>query len=123
MMTASSASSRNTGSAKKKRWQLPEVSVTHDEQRMMAATQSWTKLTYDERMPQGSSARGSHETAHYAIATAFMAAGMMLPGMCAGYLQEWMGYRTFFIWVTACCAITFLVTAFLKIDPEFGRKS
>lgn len=67
-------------------------------------------------------ARGSHETAHYAIATAFMAAGMMLPGMFAGYLQERMGYRTFFIWVTACCAITFLVTAFLKIDPEFGKK-
>lgn len=60
-------------------------------------------------------ARGSHETAHYAIATAFMAAGMMLPGMFAGYLQEWMGYRTFFIWVTACCAITFLVAAWVKI--------
>ena len=67
-------------------------------------------------------ARGSHETAHYAIATAFMAAGMMLPGMFAGYLQEWMGYRTFFLWVTACCAVTFLVTAFLHIDPEFGKK-
>ena len=60
-------------------------------------------------------ARGSHETAHYAIATAFMAAGMMLPGMFAGYLQEWMGYRTFFIWVTACCAVTFLVSAWVKI--------
>ena len=67
-------------------------------------------------------ARGSHETAHYAIATAFMAAGMMLPGMFAGYLQEAMGYRTFFIWVCACCAITFIVTAFLRIDPEFGKK-
>lgn len=22
----------------------------------------------------------------------------------------------------ACCAITFLVTAFLKIDPNFGKK-
>ena len=22
----------------------------------------------------------------------------------------------------ACCAITFLVTAFLKIDPDFGKK-
>ena len=63
-------------------------------------------------------ARGSHETAHYAIATAFMAAGMMLPGMFAGYLQEWMGYRTFFIWVTVCCAITFLVSAFVKIKEE-----
>jgi len=60
-------------------------------------------------------ARGSHETAHYAIATAFMAAGMMLPGMFAGYLQEWMGYRTFFIWVTACCAITFIVAKQVKI--------
>ncbi|MBO4443371.1 MAG: MFS transporter [Bacteroidaceae bacterium] len=67
-------------------------------------------------------ARGSHETAHYAIATAFMAAGMMLPGMFAGYLQEWMGYRLFFIWVTACCLVTFLVTAFLRIDPSFGKK-
>ena len=59
-------------------------------------------------------ARGRHETAHYAIATAFMAAGMMLPGMFAGYLQEWMGYGTFFIWVTACCAVTFLVSAWMK---------
>jgi PAT family beta-lactamase induction signal transducer AmpG len=68
-------------------------------------------------------ARGSHETAHYAIATAFMAAGMMLPGMFAGYLQEFMGYRTFFIWVTACCTITFLVAALVKFDPEFGKKA
>ena len=68
-------------------------------------------------------ARGKHETAHYAIATAFMAAGMMLPGMFAGYLQEWMGYRMFFVWVTACCAVTFLVTAFLRIDPQFGKKT
>ena len=58
-------------------------------------------------------ARGTHETAHYAIATAFMAAGMMLPGMMAGALQEMMGYRLFFIWVMACCAVTFIVSAFL----------
>ena len=32
------------------------------------------------------------------------------------------GYRMFFIIVMACCAITFLVTAFLKIDPNFGKK-
>ena len=67
-------------------------------------------------------ARGNYETAHYAIATAFMAAGMMIPGMFAGYLQELMGYRMFFIWVTACCLVTFLVAAFLRIDPEFGKK-
>lgn len=66
-------------------------------------------------------ARGTHETAHYAIATAFMAAGMMLPGMMAGALQEWMGYRGFFIWVMACCAVTFIVSGFLKIDRDFGK--
>ena len=67
-------------------------------------------------------ARGTHETAHYAIATAFMAAGMMLPGMMAGALQEWMGYQGFFIWVMACCAVTFAVSAFLKIEDGFGKK-
>jgi len=67
-------------------------------------------------------ARGTHETAHYAIATAFMAAGMMLPGMLSGFLQEWMGYRLFFIWIMGCCAVTFVVSAFLKIDKDFGKK-
>lgn len=46
----------------------------------------------------------------------------MLPGMVSGYLKDMVGYRLFFIIVMACCAITFLVTAFLKIDPEFGKK-
>jgi PAT family beta-lactamase induction signal transducer AmpG len=67
-------------------------------------------------------ARGTHETSHYAIATAFMAAGMMLPGMLSGVLQEWMGYRGFFLWIMACCAVTFVVSAFLKIDKDFGKK-
>ena len=25
----------------------------------------------------------------------FMALGMMLPGMISGYIQEWLGYKTF----------------------------
>ena len=66
--------------------------------------------------------RGSHSTAHYAICTAFMALGMMLPGMAAGWLQEAMGYSLFFVWIMLCCGATFAVTALLKIDPEFGRK-
>ena len=67
-------------------------------------------------------ADGEHKTAHYAICTAFMALGMMLPGMAAGWLQELMGYQYFFLWIMVCCSITFLVTAYLKIDPEFGKK-
>ena len=65
---------------------------------------------------------GEHKTAHYAICTAFMALGLMLPGMAAGWLQEQMGYVNFFWWVMGCCLVTLLVTALLKIDPEFGKK-
>ncbi len=65
---------------------------------------------------------GRHKTAHYAICTGFMALGMMLPGMAAGWLQETIGYRHFFIWTMICCAATIGVCAFLKIDPSFGRK-
>ncbi|MBQ8657286.1 MAG: MFS transporter [Prevotella sp.] len=65
---------------------------------------------------------GEHKTAHYAICTGFMALGMMLPGMMAGWLQEAIGYRHFFIWTIICCVATFLVCAFIKIDPNFGKK-
>lgn len=65
---------------------------------------------------------GKHKTAHYAICTGFMALGMMLPGMAAGWLQETIGYRHFFIWTMICCAATIGICAFLKIDPNFGRK-
>lgn len=67
-------------------------------------------------------ANGEHKTAHYAICTAFMALGMMIPGMVAGWLQEVMGYQMFFIWIMVCTLATFAVTALLRIDPEFGKK-
>lgn len=65
---------------------------------------------------------GEHKTAHYAICTGFMALGMMLPGMSAGWLQETIGYRHFFVWTIICCAATIAVCAFIKIDPNFGKK-
>ena len=67
-------------------------------------------------------AQGKYPTAHFAISTAFMSLGMMLPGMFAGKLQESMGYENFFIWVTACTLITFIVSALVKIDPNFGKR-
>ncbi len=66
--------------------------------------------------------QGEFKTSHYALCTAFMALSMMIPGLFAGALQEAVGYKTFFIIVMACCSITFLVTSFLKIDPNFGKK-
>ena len=65
---------------------------------------------------------GSFKTAHYALCTAFMALGMMLPGMAAGWLQEIMGYQHFFIWVMICTLPAFCILPFMKIDSDFGKK-
>ncbi len=67
-------------------------------------------------------AEGEYKTSHYAICTAFMALGMMIPGMFAGWLQELLGYRHFFAWVMICSIIPIIATSLLKIDPEFGKK-
>ncbi|TFH49324.1 MAG: MFS transporter, partial [Bacteroidia bacterium] len=66
---------------------------------------------------------GNYKTAHYAICTGFMALGMMLPGMIAGWLQEQLGYNHFFLWVMICSVVPLIAVALLKINPEFGKKS
>lgn len=65
---------------------------------------------------------GEFRTAHYAICTGFMALGMMLPGMAAGWLQELIGYEGFFWWIMVCCIATIGVTAFIKVPESFGKK-
>ena len=80
-------------------------------------------------------AQGEYKTAHYALCTGFMALGMMLPGMAAGWIQENIaalaqkilptsmgGYPLFFIWVCICTIPGFILTAMLKIPAEFGMK-
>lgn len=63
---------------------------------------------------------GEFKTSHYAICTAFMALSMMIPGFVAGYIEEAVGYSTFF-WIANACsvttfAITYLVYRQLKSD-------
>lgn len=65
---------------------------------------------------------GEHKTAHYAICTGFMALGMMLPGMVAGWLQELLGYKHFFLVIMLLAIPTLAVIPFMKIDPKFGVK-
>ena len=72
-------------------------------------------------------ADGPYKTSHYAICTAFMALGMMLPGMAAGFIKEELlgnSYINFFWWVLACNFATWLVTALVRkhINPEYGAK-
>lgn len=78
--------------------------------------------------------RGESATSHYAFCTAFMAIGMMVPGMCAGWIFEWFekyelfasgfnqGFVNFFWLVVLSSTLTFLACAFVKINPEFGKK-
>lgn len=68
-------------------------------------------------------ADGPYKTSHYAICTAFMALGMMLPGMWSGWLQELIGYNHFFIWTLICCVATWFVTSLIKVNPNYGKKT
>ncbi|HEY3373331.1 MAG TPA: MFS transporter [Prolixibacteraceae bacterium] len=65
---------------------------------------------------------GENKTAHFAIATAFMALGMMLPGIFSGWLQEIVGYKNFFVWVMLCMIPGMIPVFFVKVKPGFGIK-
>lgn len=67
-------------------------------------------------------AEGKSKTSHYAIATGFMALGMMLPGMLSGFMQEWLGYGGFFIWVVIAALPALLLLPFLKYPADYGKK-
>jgi len=68
-------------------------------------------------------AEGENKTAHFAIATGFMALSMMLPGMFSGWLQEIIGYKHFFVWVMLCMIPGVIPVLFLNVKPDFGKKS
>ena len=65
---------------------------------------------------------GPKKTSHYALCTGLMAAGMMIPGAYSGDLARYFGYTNFFLWVCICTIPGLLMTAFLKIDPSYGKK-
>ncbi|MBF2709079.1 MFS transporter [Flavobacterium soyangense] len=68
-------------------------------------------------------ADGESKTSHYSIATGFMALGMMLPGMLSGYIQEYLGYASFFIWVLCATVPGLILSRFLIFPKDFGKKS
>ena len=65
---------------------------------------------------------GEHQTAHYAICTGIMAAGIMLPGWKAGWLQEQLGYEGFFLRACIATLPSFFALAKIKVDHAYGRK-
>ena len=68
-------------------------------------------------------AEGESKTSHYSIATGFMALGMMLPGMLSGYIEEYLGYGNFFIWVLCATIPGLILSRFLIFPSDFGKKS
>ena len=68
-------------------------------------------------------AEGISKTSHYAIATGFMALGMMLPGMISGYLQEWLGYGGFFVWVVIAALPALFLLKFITYPADYGKKT
>ncbi len=69
-------------------------------------------------------ATGKNKTSQYALLTAFMAIGYMLPGNFAGYLQELFGYKNFFIWIMLCTLVSFasLIPAYKYLKTLKCRK-
>ena len=65
---------------------------------------------------------GPKKTSHYALCTGLMAAGMMIPGAYSGELAKFFGYTHFFLWVCLCTIPGLIMTAFLNITPEYGKK-
>lgn len=70
---------------------------------------------------------GEYKTSHYAFCTAFMALGMMLPGMAAGWIHEQVsqlhifgdqaqGYINYFCFVMLCSVSTYAVCAMVRIN-------
>ncbi|KAF2516775.1 AmpG family muropeptide MFS transporter [Flavobacterium zhairuonense] len=68
-------------------------------------------------------AEGESKTAHYALATGFMALGMMLPGMLSGFIQQYLGYQNFFVWVLITTIPGLILSRFLIFPKDFGKKS
>jgi len=68
-------------------------------------------------------AEGESKTAHYALATGFMALGMMLPGMLSGFIQKYLGYENFFIWVLLATIPGLVLSRFLDFPKDFGKKT
>jgi PAT family beta-lactamase induction signal transducer AmpG len=65
---------------------------------------------------------GRFKTAHYAIATGFMAMGLMIPGLFSGWFQQLLGYKYFFTWVIIATIPGLLLLKYIPLDPEFGKK-
>lgn len=67
-------------------------------------------------------ADGEYKASHYAIATGFMALGMMVPGMLSGLIQEALGYKMFFIYILFTIIPSIFIIKYIPLEYQFGKK-
>lgn len=64
-----------------------------------------------------------YKAAHYAIATALMSLGLIIPGYVSGYLSTWLGYPTFFL-ISFLVSIPGIITIlFLPIKEHVAEEA
>ncbi len=67
-------------------------------------------------------ARGAYPTAHYAICTALMALGVLVPGALSGFLARAMGFTSFFVLACVATVLSFLAVRIAPLAGDFGRR-
>lgn len=67
-------------------------------------------------------APGKYTTTHYAFGTGLMGLCMMVTGVVSGYLQEMMGYVSYFVFVMIATIPSFLATWFAPFHHDDGSE-
>ena len=67
-------------------------------------------------------APGKHQMAHYAFASGIMNLGVMLPGSFSGFVSDWLGYESFFIFTLFATIPAFLITYFVPFTYPDEKK-
>jgi PAT family beta-lactamase induction signal transducer AmpG len=60
-------------------------------------------------------APGKYQAAHYAFANSLMNLGLIVPGAVSGYIQKWIGYKKFFVWVLIAAVPALVMARFIPI--------
>ena len=67
-------------------------------------------------------APGKYQAAHYAFANSLMNLGLIVPGAVSGYIQKWIGYQKFFIWVLIAAVPALVMARFIPIGGSTEPK-
>jgi len=66
--------------------------------------------------------KGKDKKIHYDLCLSLSSFGVMVCGMLMGWLQDTLGYRHFFIMVVGLSVVTYVVTVFVRIHPDYGKR-